>query len=194
MHPNGVWKGFMGSSSDDLQTSPSPDSPHQYLNILVSLCALTVKKLWAVCKPCCFLLLALVCFIHCQVFTIMSLSTLQLVGAKLTKFLICLFKESTHLTYNESQEISGVFRVKLEAVHGIVENSELTGSVPCSASVLMPLPRSRGTQVRAASIKLLPFHWCLSLDSTEMYKLALYCISLPASEVLLYFFFFLIVM
>lgn len=62
MHQNGVWKGFMGSRSDDLQTSPSPDSPHQYINILVSLCALTVKILWAVCKLCCFLLLALVCY------------------------------------------------------------------------------------------------------------------------------------
>lgn len=39
-------------------------------------------------------------------------------------------------------------------MHGNVEN-KLTGSVPCSASVLMPLPRSRGTQVWAASVKVL---------------------------------------
>lgn len=65
-----------------------------------------------------------------------------------------LFRESTHLIYNENQEISGFLRVRLQAVHGNIEN-KLTGSLPCSASVLLPLPRSRGAEVWAASVKLL---------------------------------------
>lgn len=60
-----------------------------------------------------------------------------------------------HLVSNKSHEIWGVWGVKLQAAHGNVENNELTGSVPCSAPVLMPLPRSRGTHVWAASVKLL---------------------------------------
>lgn len=59
----------MGSSSDKLQKSPSPDSPHECIN---------------------------------------SSSTL--------------FKESTHWIYNGSQEVSGDLGVKLQAVHGNVEN------------------------------------------------------------------------
>lgn len=85
----------------------------------------------------------------------MSLSTLELVRARLPEFPLCLFKGSTTLIYNESQEISGGFRMKLQAVHGNVENNELTGCVPCSVSVLMLLPRSRGAQVWPASIKRL---------------------------------------
>lgn len=66
----------------------------------------------------------------------MSVSTLQLIRVRLPRFPVCLFKESTHLIYNESQEISAVFRIKLQPVHGNVESNELTGSVPCSGSVL----------------------------------------------------------
>ena len=66
-----------------------------------------------------------------------------------------MFKESAHLMCDESQEISEVFRVKLQAVHGSEESNELTGAVPCGASVLMPPLRSGGTQVWAASVKLL---------------------------------------
>lgn len=68
---------------------------------------------------------------------------------------MCLFKESAHLISNESQEISGGFRETLQAARGNVENISLTGCVPCGASVLMPLPSSRGARVWTASVKLL---------------------------------------
>lgn len=81
---------FTGRSSDNLQTSRSLDSPHLFINILVSLYAVIVKKLWAVGKTCCISLLTLVCVIHCQVFTVMLLNTVQLVRASLLS--VCLKK------------------------------------------------------------------------------------------------------
>lgn len=117
LSPLGVWTDFMGSSSDKLQTSPSPDSPHECIN---------------------------------------SSSTL--------------FKESTHWIYNGSQEVSGDLGVKLQAVHGNVENKlDLCLAVP-----LCCCPCWGARELKSELLQLGCCHWCQSLDSTETHGLALF--------------------
>ena len=113
--------GFMSSSSDDSQASPSPDSLHWCINILVSLC--THCKIPVGCLQAMLLFTTCSCVLHTLPGFYHRVIEHLAAGKSEAPKVSYLFKESTHFIYNESQEISGGFRVKLQAVHGSVENN-----------------------------------------------------------------------